>query len=196
MIRRIARLARPFIGMLMLVTMFATTVGCEQHKDRSALIRSVPSTEIRLHTEHTNAPDLTMRVPTAFSDIDWTRNARYDNFMISNPDDTAEIQHGLLVVNVTPSPVHHIPDSVDVDNVIGRLAGKDVEWHEFTVIKPDGSKLYQREAFVRSLLSGYTANGTGPDLVLHVFVVGTSYELVETLTSAAETLDIVHEADV
>lgn len=170
------------------------TAACQQRKDRSDRLEGVPTVERRLETRHTPVSDLVIVLPEAVSNVEWEPKARFDNFFITDPSDFGEVQQGLMVVNVSPRPYMSIPDSIDTEDFTGTIAGHDVTWREYTVVKPDGSQFFQREMVMRQLFEGY---GTGDaPLLLHVFVGGSSYELVERLTAAAETIRFVSEPDV
>jgi hypothetical protein len=170
--------------------------ACRSSKDRSALLDGVATVEHRLNTRIMPVPDLTIRVPEAMSDIEWDRHARFDNFFITNPGDTGEVQQGMIVINVSPSTMSFIADTVDVDEFIGTIAGQDVVWREYTVVGPDGSQLYQRETVQQELFAPFKAHPDQPAVLLQAFIVGSNYDLVEKLTASVETLTLVNEPDI
>lgn len=164
--------------------------GCIPKKDRAKLLEDVPTSELRLDPKNTEAAELTMKVPAGFQS-DWTSNAQYDKFIIFDPSDSGDVQRGMVIVNITPIPLAHVPDSIDDDHSMGAIEGKSLKWRETVAYGEDSVRIYQREAVQTELLKLYPSPDREGPLIVHVFVVGRDPKLVELLMGAVETIKII-----
>jgi hypothetical protein len=172
------------------ILVVATAIGlgaCAARQDHTRLLQGIPTSELTLTPQHTRAPELTLRLPRGFT-YDWTAEADYDAFIIYNPSDTGDYQRGMLVINVAPSPVRHIPDSIDAHHVRAAVLGKTIEWRGISEREVNGLEIHKREAIVRDLFPLYKHPKSGQDLVLQAFVVGTDSVLVGRLMGSAESI--------
>jgi hypothetical protein len=171
--------------------LIATAAGCAApRKDRTSLLKGIPTKQVHLAPTHTGAPEIVMTVPAQYA-VDWTEEARYDNFLIFDPQDTGVVQRGMIAVNITPKPVQHVEDSVKGTYSIGSISGNDLKWRETTDPGFDDVPVYQREATQKELLKTYPSPDKNGPLVVHVFIVGSDPKLVELLMGAVETMKIL-----
>lgn len=170
------------------ITLFVTALGgCATRRDHTALLAGIRTKQMTLEPLNTRAPLLTLRVPASF-ERDWTKNSANDRFIIFDPDDSGDVQRGMLIVNVTSSVFNHIHDSLETDHSRSTIAGETVEWRERVFTNDDGIVLHQREALLKGAFDLYTDPKSQQALVLQVFVVGTDSILVERLMGSAETI--------
>jgi hypothetical protein len=175
---------RTLLSAFLIIALFT---GCAKVKDRSILLRGVPTQPITMALAHTKVGDLTMRVPAGFV-AEWTQEARYDKFFIYEPKDTGDVQKGMVTLDITPDPAKLIADTSKYERSIGKMGDHEIQWRERTVVGDDGSKLYQREMVTRDLFSGLENYSKDKGVVLHAFVVGSDSLLVERLTATVETI--------
>jgi hypothetical protein len=161
--------------------------GCATRRDHTELLRSVRTKKLVLEPKITHAPTLTLTVPEAFVS-DWTAQASYDSFIIYDPLDNGDVQRGMLVVNVTTAPVHHIDDTLKTGHVRSSLADATIEWRERSYRNDEGDTVHQREAIRTGMFDLFKDPKTGRELMLQVFVVGADSALVERLMGSAETI--------
>jgi hypothetical protein len=173
---------RPIALLLLIIV-----AGCAKVKDRSVLLRGVETRQVRLELKHTKISDLSIRVPVGFMS-EWTEEAHYDKFFIYMPQDTGDVQKGMITLDITPNPPKLIPDTAKYARSIGRIGEHEVPWREMTVVDDDGAKLYQREMVTKDIFTGLENYGSTSGIVLHAFVVGSDSLLVERLTAVVETL--------
>jgi hypothetical protein len=174
---------------LLLASMLALAAGCIGAKDRSELLKGIPTTRIRLAPQHTDAPDMLITLPKGFQ-ADWVKEARYDKFYIYDISDTGATQRALLIIDVTPSPYLSIPDTTTVEKSRGSIDGQKVIWRE-AIYKDDTVQVYQREMVQPDLLKIYqSADRLGP-LQLHAIVAGHDRDLVEKLAGSVETIHLL-----
>lgn len=164
-------------------------VGCTPRRDRARLLKDVETIAVRMENLHTRVPDLLIRVPTRFV-VEWTSEARYDKYFIYDPKDTADVQKGMVMIDVAPFPARQIPDTSDVGRSIGTIDGHDVIWREYVVEDMEGPPLHQREMTSAEVFEE-AERFVEEKRVLHAFVVGTDPELVELLTGAVETITVL-----
>ena len=179
--------SRPLQFLFPILAVAALGMGCAKVKDRSGLLRGVATQDVRLELRHTKISDLTIRIPTGFVS-EWTEEAHFDKFFIYRPQDTGDVQKGMVTLDVTPNPPKMIPDTASYTRSIGHIAGHDAQWREMTVVELDGAKLYQREMVTKDIFTGLENYSNLQGLVLHAFVVGSDSLLVERLTAVVETI--------
>jgi len=164
--------------------------GCAKVKDRSALLRDIPTEQVRMEPRHTQVAGMTLRIPKGFV-VEWTEEARYDKFYIYEPKDTGDVQQGMVTLDITPDPAKLIPDTAKYERSVGKMGEHEVQWRERTVTEPPAAKLFQREMVTRELFKDAEKYNRVEGLVLHAFVVGTDSLLVERLTATVETISLV-----
>lgn len=172
---------------IVLLAVAVTAGGCATRRDHTVLLKGIPTKNLLLEPKNTRAPQLNLTVPVDF-DADWTRDAAYDSFIIINPDDDGDVQRGILVINVTSSPVEHIADTLETSHTRATIAGETVEWRERSFIDEEKYVIHQRETIRTGMFKNFKDPKTGRELVLQVFVVGTDTALVGQLQGAAETI--------
>jgi hypothetical protein len=173
--------------LLLAVLVSLVVCGCVPRRDHTELLRGIATKQMKLEPKITRAPGLELRVPQNYHS-DWTANANYDAFIILDPDDESDVQHGMLVVNITPAPVNHIADTLETRRVRSMLAGRTIEWRERSYVDGDGVRVHQREAIREGLFRMFKDPKSGRELVMQIFVVGSDSVLVERLMGAAETI--------
>jgi hypothetical protein len=181
----------PMTTALVCAAILAAAIGgCTPHKDRTELLKGVRTEEVRLESKHTGGPTIVMPVPEGFG-LDWTEDARHDNFILYDPKDTSTVQRGMIIVNITPFFVQH-GDTGEADRSIGKIAGAELEWRETVMPILEGADtVFQREAVQKELLKGYPSPDKNGPLLLHVFVVGSDPKLVEMLMGCVESMKIL-----
>ncbi|MEP7218663.1 MAG: hypothetical protein ABI876_07080 [Bacteroidota bacterium] len=178
------------ISLVFLISIL-TIGGCVPRKDRSGLLKGIKTAQVRLDPRHTELPPLEITLPDGFV-ASWTTEAKYDQFYIFNPADTGDVQHAMLVVEVTPYPPRQIPDSARFEKSRGGIGDIDVDWRELTIIDEiDSAKLYQREMTTGEVFKKGGGTYADKGIAFHAFVVGSDPKLVEKLTAAVETVKVL-----
>lgn len=179
---------KTFPILLAIVLLLAS--GCAKVKDRSALLRDVPTEQVRMEPRHTQISGMTILIPKGFV-VEWTEEARYDKFYIYEPKDTGDVQQGMVTIDITPDPAKLIPDTATYERSRGKMGEMEIQWRERSVIEPPAAKLFQREMVTRDIFKDAEKYNRHEGLVLHAFVVGTDSLLVERLTATVETIALV-----
>lgn len=178
-----------FRSLLLVIPLVLISAGCVARKDRSGLLKGIPTTQVRLEPQHTDAPDLMITLPQGFQ-AEWVKEARYDKFYIYNLADTGATQRALLIVDLSPTPILSIDDTAKVEKSRGDVAGNKVIWTE-SVFHDDTVNVYQRETIQRDILKIYQGTDHSGPLVLHAIVAGRDRDLVEKLTASVETIQVL-----
>lgn len=182
--------SRPAAMLLSAALLMTGLLGaCAPKKDRSALLKGIPTEKIRLEMEHTTAPDLEITVPKGFI-ANWAKEARYDKFYIYDPADTGVTQRGLLIVDLSPTPALSIPDSAKTDKSRGTIADESVTWRE-AVLKDETPHVHQREMVQKDLLGRYQSSDNAGPIILHAIIAGSDSTLVERLTASVESIKVL-----
>lgn len=183
--------------LLILATALMATFGasgCREHRDRSGLLKAVPTTDIRFTAVKTGVGDFSITLPQPFV-IDAEAGAQSDVFFFTDLSDTGEVQKGMIYLTIALKPLVFIPDTADVSITGGNIGGEDLDWKESRDIAINGALLYQREAIAQKLLTMNPSPGTTGSFIMQAFVVGTDSVLVERLMAAVETIKSVPKAN-
>jgi hypothetical protein len=176
-----------FVRLAAVAALVALTTGCATRREHRELLKGIETKQIELDPRHTRAPKLTLTVPARY-ESDWTAQASYDTFILIDPGDDSDVQRGMLVIRVTPSPITQIPDSVKPRRVRSSLGEETIEWREFAFTDDQGVRVHQREATHDDIFKLFKDPKSGQSLRLSLFVVGSDSLLVEQLMGSAETI--------
>ncbi len=182
------RRVRPFVSLFCVAVI--ALCGCGKSRDRSVALRGVRTHTATLDARHTGMGGISIRLPEEYA-AEWTEESKHDKFYIYRPNDTAAVQAGMLIIDITPAPLKSIPDTAVYEKVGGKIGEHAVEWRERVVVGDDNDTLYQREVASREPLAQRGRYNDTQALVLHAFVVGSNAMQVERLAAAVETIALL-----
>ena len=168
--------------------------GCAEQRDRSTVLKSIPTAEIRFSGKKSGMGEMAITVPKSYV-FDLASSDQRDNFFFTDPADSSERQKGMIFLSLGLQPVEFIADSIEVEQTGGKIAGEDVTWREAVDTVDGGTRLYRKEAIARDLMKLYPSPGTKGGYILQAMVVGTDPVLVERLMASVESIHPVKKGN-